>query len=290
MNINDLENKEYSHFEEKLSSFIIFNKKEKESNEPKENKKEIQLPINIKGNIDFSNDNVLVKIVDKDIIFSHLLICVLSDMGTFKSNKFEIYHNKTKYLYSYNIQDKFEFINTICDLLNLKIDNLTILYDLETTGLDTSNDKIVQLYAEEQLFGTPLYYGLINPEMKIPEVVINIHHITNEMVKNQPRIEDVKKILNFKLRNVGRREIWAHNGFNFDHKINKRYELFGYNIIEKDSVYEIKRLVYTDSYALLKLYRKFCKDDVQLKFHDAKDDVYAMKQLLIKFNILTESS
>lgn len=64
-----------------------------------------------------------------------------------------------------------------------------VILDLETTGLDTANDRIVQFSAlklmhdfsdkgEERDF-------LINPGMPIPAAATNVHGITDEMVKGK---------------------------------------------------------------------------------------------------------
>ena len=189
--------------------------------------KQIKLPINIKGEIDFhyKNDIVKVKYVKK-ITFIHILqgILLSFDIGSFQLWNF---YDSLSYKFTFTIKDKFEFLNIVCDLMNLKIDNLPILYDLETTGLNTYTDKIVQIYAEENLYGSVICEELVNPEMKIPEVVINIHGISDEKVKDKLKIEEVKKKIDHKLRNVIRKELWAHNGNRFDHKISQRYKLFG---------------------------------------------------------------
>src|SRR3954471_24955458 len=68
-----------------------------------------------------------------------------------------------------------------------------IFFDLETTGLDCQRDRIVELSAiklNPDGSQSSLYY-LINPCMDIPEAAIEVHHITNEMVADQPPFCDV---------------------------------------------------------------------------------------------------
>ena len=63
-----------------------------------------------------------------------------------------------------------------------------IVFDIETTGLDTEKDRVVE-------FGAALVSGsgeitrrrlLINPGVHIPEEVEKIHGISNEMVLDKP--------------------------------------------------------------------------------------------------------
>jgi len=72
-----------------------------------------------------------------------------------------------------------------------------IFLDTETTGLYAPRDKIVEL-AIIDYYGNELINMLINPGRDIPQRVVNIHGIDNNMVKNAPTIDDlmprIKKI------------------------------------------------------------------------------------------------
>ena len=69
-----------------------------------------------------------------------------------------------------------------------------IAFDLETTGLSPTFDHIVEISAlkmtqgEEDTFST-----LVHPPIEIPEKVIAIHGITNAMVEDAPKREEVLK-------------------------------------------------------------------------------------------------
>ena len=68
-----------------------------------------------------------------------------------------------------------------------------IAFDLETTGINPSTDKIVEIGAV-RFFGSDPIEGfgyLINPEISIPTEASSVNGITDEMVKNKPRIEEV---------------------------------------------------------------------------------------------------
>ncbi len=67
-----------------------------------------------------------------------------------------------------------------------------IAIDLETTGLSPLVDRIIEIAAmkitpEE----TTVFQTLINPEIPIPPHTTDIHNITDEMVKDSPRLQDV---------------------------------------------------------------------------------------------------
>lgn len=269
--------------EQRIISYIYYSQNPNIKNYTKQ----IKLPINLGGEIDFYYKDNIVKVkYVKEITFIHILqgILLSFDVGSFQLWN---YYDSLSYKFTFNIKDKFEFLNIICDIMKLKMENLEILYDLETTGLNTYTDKIVQIYAEETLYGSVICNELVNPEMKIPEVVINIHHIDNEKVKDKPTIEEVKKKMDHKLRNVNKKQIWAHNGNRFDHKISSRYKLFGDNVLEFDSMIAIKNIIqdHTRSFALQNLYKEFIGNE-NIVAHDAKNDVYMMKQLLKKFKLI----
>ncbi len=73
-----------------------------------------------------------------------------------------------------------------------------VLFDLETTGLDIETDKIVEIGAVRVRDGqiTDEYSTLVNPECEIPQRVIDIHGITNEMTKDSPMITEALRMFN----------------------------------------------------------------------------------------------
>jgi DNA polymerase III subunit epsilon len=75
-----------------------------------------------------------------------------------------------------------------------------IFYDVETTGINIANDRIISISAIKYNSNkevTKMTY-LINPEISIPAEATAIHGITDDMVKNQPTFKMLsKKILEF---------------------------------------------------------------------------------------------
>ncbi len=73
---------------------------------------------------------------------------------------------------------------------------MTISYvavDLETTGIGTKREKITEIGMVKVVDGvvTDTYHTLVNPYREIPERVVELTGITDEMVKDAPGIEAV---------------------------------------------------------------------------------------------------
>jgi len=83
---------------------------------------------------------------------------------------------------------------------SLSLTRPLIFFDLETTGINTTNDRIVELCAVK-IFPDRTrseYFRRFNPEIPIPASATAIHGITNEMVMNEPTFkETAKEILTF---------------------------------------------------------------------------------------------
>ena len=77
--------------------------------------------------------------------------------------------------------------------MKLNLCNPIIFFDLETTGLDVSTDRIVELcYIKVEPNGNEETCSMrINPERHIPEESSNIHGITDEDVKDCPTFKQV---------------------------------------------------------------------------------------------------
>ena len=81
--------------------------------------------------------------------------------------------------------------------MNLKLKRPIIFFDLETTGVDTATDRIVEIsMVKVYPDGTKqVKTRRINPEMHIPEQATAVHGITDDDVKDEPTFKQIAKSL-----------------------------------------------------------------------------------------------
>ncbi|MFA6866702.1 MAG: exonuclease domain-containing protein [Clostridia bacterium] len=109
-------------------------------------------------------------------------------------------------------EDLFGISNVMCQDL---LDKTYVVFDLETTGLDTTNDKIIEIGAVKVVKGriTETFECLINPECPIPIGASNVNHITDEMVEDCHTLEEI--LPDFYKFSRGAILV-GHNAINFD--------------------------------------------------------------------------
>lgn len=71
------------------------------------------------------------------------------------------------------------------------LNNTFVVYDLETTGINTEFCKIIDIGAYKIVNGKIVekFCSFVNPECEIPEEASKVNRITNAMVENSPTIE-----------------------------------------------------------------------------------------------------
>ncbi|MBC7087325.1 MAG: PolC-type DNA polymerase III [Tissierellales bacterium] len=192
------------------------------------------------------------------------------------------FDKKIKIIYgveAYMINDEKEIITNYDK--NDSLNNF-VVFDIETTGLSPRTDKITEIGAVKIKDGLIIdkYEQLINPGIPIPSNITSLTGITDEMVKDMPKIEDIMpEFLNF----IGDSILVAHNA-SFDVSFiretcnNMRVEL-------KNAVLdtlELSRALFPNLKShKLNVIAKFL--DVELiNHHRAVDDAKATADILIK--------
>jgi len=93
-------------------------------------------------------------------------------------------------------------------------DEMFVCIDCESTGLDTAQDRIVEIAVARFTFDQILqsFETLVDPEREIPQTSQDIHNISQEMILGKPKIREVlPKILEM----ISNLTIVGH-GINFD--------------------------------------------------------------------------
>lgn len=88
-----------------------------------------------------------------------------------------------------------------------------IYFDTETTGTRPESDRIIELAAYDPVYKRT-FEQLINPGIAIPQDAMNIHQISDSMVKDAPTFKEAME--EFLLFCEGDIALVAHNLINFD--------------------------------------------------------------------------
>ena len=99
--------------------------------------------------------------------------------------------------------------------MNLKLTRPIAFLDLETTGINITNDRIVEIaIVKIQVDGSKqLKRKLLNPTIPIPKTSSDIHGITDEMVKDAPTFKQVANELKQFIDNC---DMGGYNSNRFD--------------------------------------------------------------------------
>ena len=195
-----------------------------------------------------------------------------------KINKDE---EKIKVIYGVEAYFMDDLVESVKGDADTGFDGTFICFDIETTGLSATRDKITEIGAVKVENGiiTDKFSTFVNPEMPIPQKITQLTGITDEMVKDAPsQSEAVSAFLEFAGDNV----LVAHNAPFDTSFIAKACEDMGreYNYTSIDTV-AISRAILTDI--------KNCKLDTVAKFlrlgefnhHRATDDAEMLAKIFI---------
>ena len=156
-----------------------------------------------------------------------------------------------------------------------------VFFDLETTGVDIYNDRIIQIGAIRiEPDGTKTEKEwLVNPGVPIPKSSSAIHGITDDMVQDKPRLGDIADELSVFFADA---DIGGYNVKNFDlpllsvefGRIGLPFDSETINIVDAMALFRI-----LEPRTLTAAYKKFCGKEL-VDAHDAMADIRASLDVL----------
>lgn len=163
--------------------------------------------------------------------------------------------------------------------LNLK--KPIIFFDLETTGVNISHDRIIELsYIKVYPNGTEEEKSMrINPEMSIPTESTAIHHITDEDVADKPTFKQIAKEL---ARVFEGCDIAGYNSNRFDIPLlMEEFLRAGINIeLSRQKFVDVQTIFHKmEQRTLSAAYKFYCNGDLE-NAHSANADTRATYEVL----------
>ena len=164
---------------------------------------------------------------------------------------------------------------------HLKLTRPLTFFDLETTGIDVDNDRIVQLalIRVEPDGSRTTFSSLVDPQRPIPPAAIAVHGITDAMVKGQPTIAQLRARLEPLLAGA---DLGGYNSIRFD------APLLQAELRRAGSELDLRGARHVDAMVIFKLmeprnlaaaYRKYCDKEL-VGAHSALADTEAALEVL----------
>ena len=165
--------------------------------------------------------------------------------------------------------------------MNLNLSKPLCFFDLETTGINISKDRIVEIAIlkvhpngkEESKT------WLVNPEMKIPQEVIEIHGITDEAVADKPTFKELAKEIYSMIKDS---DLGGFNSNRFD------IPLLAEEMLRADVDFDMKSMLAIDvqtifhkmeQRTLSAAYKFYCNEEL-IGAHGAEADTNATFEVL----------
>lgn len=180
-------------------------------------------------------------------------------------------------------------VQTLIDYIkenNVVLEKPIVFFDLETTGLDTTKDRVIEFdavrinpdHTSEQL------YHLINPEMHIPDEASGVNDISDDDVADKPKFADVVDEIDEFFGGKVRYDIGGYNITHFDIPIlveefkraGKNFRYGGRNIVDAYKV-----LVKAEPRDLKTVYKNFTGSELE-GAHRAHTDTTASALVAFK--------
>ncbi len=165
--------------------------------------------------------------------------------------------------------------------MNLKLSKPICFFDLETTGINITKDRVVEI-SILKVFPNGTQESktwLVNPEMEIPSEVIAIHGITNEKVASEPTFKQLAHEINNMIKDS---DLGGFNSNRFD------IPLLAEEMLRADIDFDMKNRVSVDvqtifhkkeQRTLSAAYKFYCNQNLD-NAHSAEADTNATFEIL----------
>lgn len=166
--------------------------------------------------------------------------------------------------------------------MQLKLSKPICFFDLETTGISVSKDRIVEI-SILKVFpngNKESKTWLVNPEMEIPPQVIAVHGITNEKVANEPTFKELSKEIYTMIKDS---DLGGFNSDRFD------IPLLAEEMLRAEVDFDMKNMVSVDVQTIFHkmekrtlgaAYKFYCDKDLE-GAHSAEADTMATYEVLL---------
>ncbi len=165
--------------------------------------------------------------------------------------------------------------------MNLQLSRPICFLDLETTGINVSTDKIVEIaIVKISPDGTQVIKRkLINPEMLIPKTASDIHGISDEMVKDAPTF---KVVANEIKQFIEGSDLAGYNSNRFDiPMLNEEFLRAGVSVdVESRKLLDVQKVFHMmEQRTLSAAYKFYCQKNLD-DAHSAEADAMATWEVL----------
>lgn len=165
--------------------------------------------------------------------------------------------------------------------MDLKLERPLVFFDLETTGTNPLQDRIVEISLIKVMpDGTEIEKSRrINPGIPIPEASTAVHHISDADVANEPRFSQIAQSLNEMLEGC---DIAGYNSNKFDVPLlMEEFARAGINFTTQNRRFvDVQNIFYAmEPRTLIGAYRFYCGKELD-GAHAASNDTRATLEVL----------
>ena len=165
--------------------------------------------------------------------------------------------------------------------MRLQLDKAICFIDLETTGINVSTDRIVELAIVKIMpdASKQIKRKLVNPEMPIPEAATEVHGITDEMVHQAPTF---KQIANEVKQFIEGADLAGYNSNRFDiPMLNEEFLRAGMSVnLENRKLLDVQKVFHMmEQRTLSAAYKFYCNKNLE-DAHSAEADASATWEIL----------